>query len=97
MDHFDYVDNATITLTRTAGSRGASGYVAGSIQQVFSRRGDLQENGRTLQQLQATYDEGDVIVYVDIPSPAIPPPSPPTTAGRSKDLWSRSSPSTAHC
>ena len=65
MSHFDYFNNATITLTRTSGSRGASGYVAASNQRVFSRRGDLQESGRTLQQLQAAYDEGDVVVYTD--------------------------------
>lgn len=65
MSRYSYFHNADITVTRSEGSRGASGYSESSTQTILNKRCDFQEMGHMLDEEQAGYEKGEGIAFVD--------------------------------
>jgi len=57
--------NASITVTRPEGSRGADGFTQSGTKAVLDCRGDAQQGGREFRELRSHYETGDVLVYAE--------------------------------
>jgi hypothetical protein len=57
--------NASVTVTRTQGTRGPSGFTKTGTTTVLSGRGDLQESGKTLRRKQEAYESASAVFYAD--------------------------------
>lgn len=57
--------NASITVTRPEGSRGAGGFEQSGTKTVLECRGDVQQGGREFRELRSHYETGDVLVYAE--------------------------------
>ncbi|WP_251961580.1 hypothetical protein [Salinibacter ruber] len=62
---FDYLNNATLTARRTAGTRGPEGYTEESTTTVFQGRCDAQLSGRILQRKRDLHEEIDAVCFVE--------------------------------
>jgi len=62
---YDTFQNASITVTRTQGTRGPSGFEQTGTTTVLSGRGDLQESGKTLRRKQQAYESASAVFYAD--------------------------------
>lgn len=60
---FDAMENASITVTRSEGSRGADGWAESGTKTVLDCRGDAQQGGRRFEQMRAHHEAGDVLFF----------------------------------
>lgn len=68
-----YFSNATITITRSEGSRGPSGYTESGTTTVLSSRCDAQLSGRSLERLQQLHETGDALCFIEGPIQSVEP------------------------
>jgi hypothetical protein len=61
---FQYFQNATMTVTRSQGTRGPQGYTEDSSNQIFSGRCDAQLSGKSLERKRDLHEETDAVVFI---------------------------------